>query len=151
MNAVQCFLPLHEQMHTGIVNRFRDLTDDQMRFRPHPQINSIAWLLWHIARSEDMGVNRLIANRPDVLTGDGWVSRLNLLRRDMGTGMTDDEVTEFSARVNTVALRAYSAAVGQKTQEVVRGLPAEAWDGVPDPSHIRRVLVEEGVIGPNAA
>jgi hypothetical protein len=57
MDSAQGFLPLHEQMHTGIVNRFRDLTDEQMRLRPHPQVNSMAWLLWHMARSEDMGPN----------------------------------------------------------------------------------------------
>jgi hypothetical protein len=28
--------------------------------------------------------------------------------------------------------------------------PAEAWDNVPDPSHIHRVLIEEGVMGLNA-
>ena len=50
----------------------------------------------------------------------------------MGTGMTDNEVVEFSARVNTVALRAYSGAVGRRTQEIVRGQTAEAWDDVPD-------------------
>jgi DinB superfamily len=151
MDLVSCFLPLHEQMLTGIAYRFRELTDDQMQLRPHPQVNSMAWLLWHMARSEDMGVNRLIANRPDVLTGEGWASRLNLSRHDIGTGITDDEVVEFSARVHTVALRAYSAAVRRRTQEILRGLPVEAWDDVPDPSHIRRVLVEEGVMGPNAA
>jgi DinB superfamily len=150
MDLVSCFLPPHETMYTQIADRFGQLTDDQMRRRPHPQLNSIAWLLWHMARSEDMGVNRLIANRPDVLTGDGWASRLDLSRRDMGTGMTDDEVVEFSTRMNPVALRAYSGAVGRRTQEVVRGLPAEAWDDVPDPSHIHRVLVEEEVMGPNA-
>ena len=69
MDLVSCFLPPHETMYTQIA--------DQMRLRPHPQLNSIAWLLWHMARSEDMGVNRLIANRPDVLTGDGWASRLD--------------------------------------------------------------------------
>jgi hypothetical protein len=81
-----------------------------------------------MAQSEDIGVNRLIADRPDVLTGDGWASRLDLSRRDMGTGMMDDEVAEFRARVNTAALRAYSAAVGRRIQEVVRGLPAGARD-----------------------
>jgi uncharacterized damage-inducible protein DinB len=137
-------------MYTQITERCHQLTDDQMRRRPHPQLNSIAWLVWHMARSEDMGINRLIANHPDVLTGDGWASRLDLPRRDMGTGMTDDEVDEFSARVNIVALRAYSAAVGRRTQEVVQGLPAEAWDDVPDPSQIHRILIEEEVIGPHA-
>jgi len=150
MNVVQCFLPPHETMYTQITERCHQLTDDQMRRRPHPQLNSIAWLVWHMARSEDMGINRLIANHPDILTGDGWASRLDLSRRDMGTGMTDDEVGEFSARVNIVALRAYSAAVGRRTQEVVQGLPAEAWDDVPDPSHIHRILLEEEVIGPHA-
>jgi DinB superfamily len=79
-------------MHTQIVNRFAQLTDTQVRLRPHPSMNSIAWLLWHIARSKDMGVDRLIANRSDVLHGGGWAPRLNMSRRDMGTGMTDEEV-----------------------------------------------------------
>ena len=71
MDLGSFFLPPHETMCTQISDRFTQLTDDQMRLRPHPHLNSIAWLLWHMA-SEDMGVNRLIANRPDVLTGDGW-------------------------------------------------------------------------------
>jgi hypothetical protein len=68
----------------------------------------------------------------------------------MDTGMTDEEVAEFSARVNTVALREYSVAVGPRTQEIVRSLRAEALDEVQDASHIRKILVEEEVIGPNA-
>jgi uncharacterized damage-inducible protein DinB len=130
MDAMHFFFPLHELMHRQIADRFSQLTDAQMRLRPHPNMNSMAWLLWHIARSEDMGVNRLIAHRSDVLASEGWAQRLNLSRRDMGTGMTDEEVAEFSARVNTVALREYSAAVGRRTQEVVRSLRAEALDEV---------------------
>jgi len=151
MDALQFFLPFHETMHTQSVNRFSQLTDDQMRLRPSPQMNSIAWLLWHIARSEDMGVNRLIANRPDVLHGEGWAPRLHLSRRDMGTGMTDEEVAEFTTRVDIAALRGYSAAVGHRTQEVVRSLRAEELDDVPDHAHVHQVLEEEGVMGPNAA
>jgi hypothetical protein len=151
MDAIHFFLPLHELMHGQIADRFSQLTDAQMRLRPLPHMNSIAWLLWHIARSEDMGVNRLIANRSDVLASEGWTSRLSLSRRDMGTGMTDEEVAEFSARVNTVALREYSAAVGRRTQAVVRTLRAEVLDEVQDASHIRKILVDEGVVGPNAA
>jgi len=55
MDAMYFFLPLHELMHGQITDRFSQLTDAQMRLRPHPNMNSIAWLLWHIARSEDMG------------------------------------------------------------------------------------------------
>jgi hypothetical protein len=151
MDVLQFFLPLHKMMHTQIAARFSQLTDDQMRFRPHPQLNSIVWLLWHMARSEDMAVNRLIANRPDVLHGEGWAPRLHVSRHDMGTGMTDEEVAAFSAGVDIAALRGYSAAVGRRTQEVVRGLRVEELDDVPDPAHVHRVLGEEEVMGPNAA
>ena len=68
------------------------------------------------------------------------MGRLNLSRRDMGTGMTDEAVTEFSARVNMAAFREHSAAVGRSTREVVRGLRAEELDEVSDPGHVRRVL-----------
>ncbi len=96
MDLVSAFLPPHETMCRQLADRFRQLTDDQMRFCPQPHLNSIAWLLWHMARSGDMGVNRVIANRPDVLTGDGWASRLDLSRYDMGTGMT---TTKWSSLV----------------------------------------------------
>jgi uncharacterized damage-inducible protein DinB len=55
MALVASFLPPHETMYTQIADRCHQLTDDQMRLRPHPQLNSIARLLWHMARSEDMG------------------------------------------------------------------------------------------------
>ena len=148
MDAMHFFLPLHELMHGQITDRFSQLTDAQMRLRPHPNMNSIAWLLWHIARSEDMGQS---ADRQSPRCPcEGWASRLNLSRHDMGTGMTDEEVAEFSARVNTVALREYSVAVGPRTQEIVRSLRAEALDEVQDASHIRKILVEEEVIGPTS-
>jgi hypothetical protein len=35
------------------------VSPEQMRQRPHPQVNSIAWNLWRLARVEDAGVNPL--------------------------------------------------------------------------------------------
>lgn len=133
MDTVQFFLLHHARLFPEIGDRFSQLTDDQMRLRPHPSMNSIAWLLWHVACGEDM-LNRLLAHRPFVLDEEGWVRRLNLSRRDVGTGMTDAEVAEFSARVDIAALRAYHAEVGRRTQEIVQGLRPEDLDVVPDPS-----------------
>ena len=51
-----------------------------MRVRPHPQLNSIAWNLWHLTRVEDTAVNCFVADLPQVLdagaTGDAvpWTS-----------------------------------------------------------------------------
>ena len=43
-------------------------------------------------------------------------------------GMTDDEVAEFSGAVDIASLRAYCAAVGVRTRDIVRHLRADDLD-----------------------
>jgi uncharacterized damage-inducible protein DinB len=126
------------------------LTDEQIRSRPHVAANSIAWLLWHIARCEDVYMNRLLSDRPQVLEEEGWLARLDVNLRRMGTGMTDEEVAELSARINIPALRAYYDAVGRRATEVVASLRPETFDEVVEEARIHRVLYDEGVLGDNA-
>ena len=50
MDAAQFFLLRYEPLHGMMSARVLDgLTDAQLRARPNGQ-NSIAWLLWHVAR-----------------------------------------------------------------------------------------------------
>src|SRR5688500_20058759 len=100
-----------------------------MRTRPGTGLNSLVWLLWHMARTEDAAVNPVVAGRDQVLD-DEWMRRMNVPWRIIGTGMTDAEVTEMTARADIASVRAYRSAVGLRTREVVRALPAEAWDEV---------------------
>jgi hypothetical protein len=147
---VQFFLLRYESLHGRNDDELLGgLADDQVRQRPLPGVNSIAWLLWHMTRCEDIGVNRLVADRPQVLLDGDWPARLKVSLTDIGTGMADDEVTNFSARVDLDGLRAYRAAVGRRTLEVVHRLRPEDLDQVLDPAHARRV-VEEGALGANA-
>ena len=53
--------------------------------------------------------------------------------------MTDDEVSEMSARADVAAVRAYRTAVGRRTREVVKLLPATAWDEVIGDADLARV------------
>ena len=77
------------------------------------------WLAWHMARTEDVAVNLVVAARTQVLD-DGWARRLDVGRRDTGTGMTDVEGAELTARADVLAVRAYRAALAARTREVVR-------------------------------
>jgi hypothetical protein len=160
MDAVQLFLRDHARVHSAQVGEaesgmwledivLNGLSDDQIRQRPHESANSLAWILWHMARGEDMGVNTLVAGRPQVIEGDGWLERLGLTRADVGTGMTDDEVSDFSQRVDITALREYRAAVGRRTREVVGALSADDWDQLIDADAMERARAI-GAIGPNA-
>ncbi len=125
MDALTFFLAQHARLHFADVAEkrslaeriFGGLTDDQLRLRPGRGLNSLAWLLWHTARTEDVTSNVVVANRPQVFD-DGWAERLKVSRRDIGTGMTDEEVAELSAGVDIAAVKAYRSAVGRRTREV---------------------------------
>lgn len=149
MDAVAFFLLQQGRLHSSkvaagmsAVDRvFAGLTDDQMRARPGKALNSLVWLLWHMARTEDVAVNLVVADGRQVLD-DGWARRLNVAWRTIGTGMTEEEVAEFTAGADVAAVRAYRDAVGLRTRDVVSALRPEAWDEVlalPDTARAARV------------
>ena len=150
MDALAFFLLRYDQIHRVLSDpAIKQLSGAQLRGRPHPGVNTVAWLLWHTARVEDVGVNRFVADRPQVLE-DGWLAKLAVGRRDVGTGMTDAEVDAFSARVDLDALRGYWEAVTRRTREVVADLRSSDLDSVLPKARVERVAAEEGVVAPGA-
>ncbi len=53
------------------------LTDEVSFFRPTAHANSIAWLIWHSARQQDLQLCHL-AGIQQVWTRDGWDDRFGL-------------------------------------------------------------------------
>ena len=102
-----------------------------------------------MARIEDVGVNRLVDDRPQVLE-DGWVARLGVGRRDVGTGMSDAEVDELSRRVDLDALAGYWDAVTRRTPEVVANLRGSDLGAIVPKERVERVATAEGAVAPGA-
>jgi hypothetical protein len=158
MDLYELLLAQHARTHAAEVGRpdlsiqdlvLRDVPQEQMRLRPRSDLNSLAWLLWHMTRAEDLGINVIIAGRSQVLDESDWLSRMNILRRDIGTGMTSPEVDEFNERINIDALLAYRAAVGRRTRKVIRDLRPEVLDEVIDAALVQRAR-DARAFGPNA-
>jgi hypothetical protein len=94
------------------------LTDELAAYRPVPQANSIAWLIWHSARVQDVQVCDIVKSEP-VWTRDGWVDRfgLDLPRDDTGYGHGPDDVAKVKASAKLLA--DYYHAVHDMTLEFV--------------------------------
>lgn len=147
MDAIEFFLLRYGDLHTLMIDDLlRGLADEQVRGRARPGVNTIAWLLWHMARIEDVGVNRFVADRPQVL--EGWREPMGIARRDVGTGMTDAEVDDLSARVDLKGLRGYWDAVTARTKEIVSTLRAGDLDAPVDGARVRRLVAAEGIVAP---
>lgn len=160
MDALQLLLLDHARTHSRNVGEpegglamgeftFNTLDDGQMRRRPGDGLNSLVWLLWHMARTEDMAVNACIALRNQILQEGDWSARLGIDRIDMAAGMTDDEVGEFTMQVDIPALREYRDAVGRRSIEVIKKMSPDELDEPLDHSTIMSAFAD-GTISENA-
>lgn len=100
------------------------LTDDVSFFRPTPDANSIAWLIWHSARITDAQLTH-IAGIEQVWFTQGWVDRfaLDLPRDAHGYGHTAAEVGKVRAPADLLA--GYYRAVHKMTLEYIAGVTPE--------------------------
>jgi DinB superfamily len=147
MDAREFFLIHHEQVHSQR-ELLQGLSDEQMRLRPNG-LNSVAWIVWHMARCED-ALNVLVASRPQVLDQNDWLTRLNVSLRDVGTGMTDEEVSDLSARLDLGVMRDHYHAVGRRTVEMVKSLRPQDLNETPTCTNFAlKVHSEKARCGPS--
>lgn len=151
MDAIDFFLLRHQPIHRQPLDELLSAPSEaQIRGRVDPRVNTIAWLLWHAARVEDVGVNRFVADRAQVLD-EGWLARLAVGRRDVGTGMTAAEVDDLSARIDLAGLRGYWEAVSARTLAVVETLRDADLGAVVPAERVHRVsLGDEGAVDAKA-
>ena len=152
MNTIQFFLLHHNRLYfepSGILKRISGLSDKQLRLCQH-NLNSIAWILWHMARCEDFAINRIIIGKDQVFDTDNFAGRFNVSRRDIGTSMSYDEVISLSNQIDLDSLREYSVAVATKTQKVIQKLPSEQLNQLPNSVYLNKVLFEEGALNKNS-
>ncbi|MGD1280916.1 mycothiol transferase [Mycobacterium seoulense] len=107
------------------------LTDEVANYRVTPDANSIAWLIWHSARVQDIQLAD-VAGVEQVWLRDGWVDRfgLDLPRNDTGYGHGPEQVAKVKAPADL--LSGYYHAVHKLTLEYIAGVTAADLERVVD-------------------
>lgn len=155
-HAIRIFLTLHSHLHTGQVSSnspwsYEDLLlealeEGEIRQIPEGHLHSIAWIIWHLTRVEDVTMNLLVAGRDQVFEQGGWQSKIGSPIRHTGNGTGREVVEALSAVVDINALRAYRAVVGLATQEIVQGLTRTDFKRKVESGNLQRILDEGAVI-----
>ena len=107
------------------------LDDDQLAWRPGPDANPIAWLVWHLARIQDDHVAD-VAGVEQVWTAQGFHDRFGLPLEpgDTGYGHTSAEVGKVRAGAGLLA--EYLSAVHEQTIAYLAGVAPDDLDRVVD-------------------
>jgi len=153
------FLDQHGQMHSSKVSNnvawsFEDevltgLNDAALRAVPSKVGHSIAWILFHLARCEDVTMNILVAGFDQVFENQGWKGKLHTSIEHTGNELDGEEIKTFSNKIDLDALKAYRCAVGISTRQVVGQLAPEELGKKVDPARILKVR-QSGAVLPAA-
>ena len=123
MNISELFLTRYDPLYTfWLAGTWEAVPQDLLRVRPHPQVNSIAWNLWHLTRVEDAGINRFVTDGVQVIDEGDWLRKMGLPWRHNGSDMTFAEVDELNRCIDLAALRGYMEAVAARTRAVAAQL-----------------------------
>jgi hypothetical protein len=158
--ALELFLHHHAEIHTKELclgehwsfpsEVLEGLNDQQMRLILAKEEHSIVWLLWHIARIEDVTMNILLADSDQLFNTGDWKVKLASPFVNLGNEMTPEEICRLSESVDLNALMAYRLAVGKRTRDIVRSLDFSTLHRQPDPNRLARIA-KEGAVGEKAA
>jgi hypothetical protein len=119
----------------GVVGQVVDGLDaEQLCYRPDPDANSIAWLVWHLTRIQDDHISD-VAGTEQCWTAQGWADRFGFPFDPTATGYGHTTQEVAAVRVDSGALlRDYYDAVHERTVDFVRELDAAELDRVVDES-----------------
>jgi hypothetical protein len=107
------------------------VTHEQLVFRIDGSSNTIAWLLWHLARVQDDHVADA-AGSEQVWTSEGWADRFGLPFPDSATGYGQGAHEVGEVRPSAELLQGYFAAVHARTAAYLDGLSDDDLDRVVD-------------------
>lgn len=119
--ANDLLLDAFDRVQEGVPSVVDGLSVEDLLWRPDPDANHIAWLVWHLSRVQDDHLAALV-DQPQVYV-QGWSKRFGLPYPEEahGYGHTRADVDAFVLQ-DPALLTGYHAAVHERTVEIVRGL-----------------------------
>ena len=149
----ELFLEIHGKLHLSVVSGNErnevdelvgDLREDEYAIMPTAKDETIAWVLWHISRIEDLTMNILVNGEKQIFNED-WQTRMNSPIRDTGNALSDNQIIQLSKSLRIQELLEYRNEVGRESREIIRTLsPDDIRRKIPT-QRLSRILEEGGI------
>ena len=120
-----------DHFETRLDQTLHGLTAEELAWRPGPEANSIAFVVWHTTRVEDRFIQRMAREAEEVWTVGGWHRRFGLLEADTGVDVSVERLADFPA-LSVGDLRGYLDAVRAETSAYLGAATPADLDVAPD-------------------
>ena len=131
VNAIEMLTQLLDTVNLRLHHSADDLLPSELTARAVTGVNTIGFIVWHMARSQDWAVNTAIRDLPEVVTREPW-RYSSVAVAGIGTGFDSSEADEVARRVDLPDLLAYADAVHADSVEWLRTQSESLLDEIPD-------------------
>jgi len=151
--AKELFLDIHANLHLSVISNgienevdklIEGLKEQEYAIMPTSKDETIAWVIWHIARIEDLTMGILLDGGGQ-LFNEEWKEKLNSTITDTGNALTDEEIIELSKSLSIPELLQYRNDVGKRTRVIVKSLSLDDMKRKVSPKGLEKILQEGGV------
>jgi uncharacterized damage-inducible protein DinB len=127
MKANEIILKSLEENAGYIADAIKGLTKEELAWSPKPHSNTIIFLLWHVARAEDLWINRILKAGKDVYETEGWDKKFGTPPQDIGFGYDVAKLKAWPVPSLKMA-KDYATAVRKTTVDYVSKLTEKQFD-----------------------
>ena len=131
MKAIELILTSLEESREYIEEAIEGLTRDEIAWSPKPHSNSIVFLLWHVARVEDLWINRILLAGKEIYESEGWYKKFGTSAQDSGFGYDVAKLKSWPVPKPEL-LKEYAAVVRKKTIAYLKTISGKQLDEARD-------------------
>ena len=91
--AVGILTDMMSFIHGGFRDARSGQSVEQLHYVPDGESHSVAWVLWHAARVEDLLVQGAWQGQQEIWNSGGWAEKTGLPERGFGTGQSTEEAS----------------------------------------------------------
>ncbi len=132
MDAAPLLLELFERIPSLVRDTVAGLDEDDLTRAPAPGLNTVGWLIWHLARVQDYYVAGFL-DTEQIWAGGTWAARFGLDPDPSNTGYGHSSEEVASVRPEDPdALLDYLDAVDRRTRIMLEALTPDDLDRIVD-------------------
>jgi len=127
MNAIELVISSLEENTGYVEDAIKKLTPEELSWSPKPHSNTIAFLMWHLARVEDTWINRFLQDGKNIYETENWYQKFNTSPEDSGIFFDVAKLKAWPVPSLSL-LKEYAAAVRKTTLAFLKTLDEKQLD-----------------------
>jgi len=121
-------------LHAALIKITDGLSAEELAWQPGAA-NSIAFLMLHIARSEDINITMRLQGKPQVWASGKWYEKYHLPADETTFGWTEEKLATFKYP-DLKDMLAYAEAVHAETKKYLAGLTPQELERIVNVSYL---------------